>query len=88
MTRPDGYYARAFREATEATRAAALPGTWSTNANGSLACPHRDVSVCPACAAHPEVTEVAGAHFYDPTGDIAEGLEVPGANITGEEVPR
>lgn len=46
------------------------PETWRTNADGSLVCPHRDLSVCPACSSLPGVTEVAGAHFYDPDGSI------------------
>jgi hypothetical protein len=32
---------------------------------GSLACPHRDVSCCPVCAAkHEEVIEVYGQHYW------------------------
>ena len=32
---------------------------------GDLACPHRDVSCCDACAlAHPEIVEVYGQHFW------------------------
>jgi hypothetical protein len=40
------------------------PATWRTNADESLVCPHRDLSVCPACAAHPEVVEVYGVHYH------------------------
>ena len=47
------------------------PVTWRTNADGSLACPHRDLSVCPTCAEHPEVAEVVGAHYWDPSGELA-----------------
>jgi hypothetical protein len=33
--------------------------------DGSLACPHRDVSVCPTCAAkHAEIVDVYGRHFW------------------------
>lgn len=42
--------------------------SWRTNADGSLVCPHRELSVCPDCAAHPDVIEVEGAHFHDPHG--------------------
>lgn len=42
------------------------PSTWRTNADGSLVCPHRDLSVCAECARHPEVIEVYGAHYWDP----------------------
>ena len=32
---------------------------------GNLACPHRDVTCCPQCAAkHPEIVEVYGQHFW------------------------
>ena len=35
---------------------------------GTLACPHRDVSCCAECAAaHEEIVNVAGAHFWVPT---------------------
>lgn len=34
-----------------------------TNADGSLVCPHRDLSVCPPCAMLPNVREVYGAYF-------------------------
>jgi hypothetical protein len=41
-----------------------------TNADGTAVCPHRDLSVCPACASDPAVVEVVGAHYYIP--DAAE----------------
>jgi hypothetical protein len=52
------------------------PSTWRKDAADALACPHRDLSVCAACAAHPEVLEVAGAHYHDPDGSLAHELEV------------
>lgn len=60
--------------------------TWRTNPDGSLICPHRSLSVCDACALHPEVTAVAGVHYYDATGDIAAGIAEPERG--GEAVPR
>lgn len=51
------------------------PAYWRTDADGSLVCPHRDLSVCSDCATLPGVTEVAGAHFYDPDGKIAEATD-------------
>lgn len=50
------------------------PAWWRTNADGSLVCPHRDLSVCLACSTLPGVTEVAGAHYWDPDGEIARSL--------------
>lgn len=39
-------------------------------ADGSLVCPHRDLSVCPPCAASdPAIVDVVGAHFYIPDPD-------------------
>jgi hypothetical protein len=37
--------------------------TFRENPDGSLVCEHRDLSVCPKCAALPDVVEVCGAHF-------------------------
>ncbi len=51
------------------------PDRWRTNATGSLVCPHRNMSVCPDCAEHPDITDVAGAHFYDPDGKIREATD-------------
>jgi hypothetical protein len=43
------------------------PARWNTNADGSLVCPHRDLSVCPSClAAHDTVIDVFGAAYYTP----------------------
>jgi hypothetical protein len=33
--------------------------------DGSLACPHRNVTCCPQCAGeYPEIVEVYGRHFW------------------------
>lgn len=46
-------------------------------ADGSLVCPHRDLSVCPPCAASdPAIVDVVGAHFYVP--DPADRAEILG----------
>ena len=37
--------------------------TWTTNADGSAVCPHRDLTVCTDCRYHPDVVEVGGAFF-------------------------
>lgn len=43
------------------------PKGWREGHDSSLACPHRDCSVCPACAlANPEAQDCAGAHFWIP----------------------
>lgn len=47
------------------------PPGWHEQADGSLVCPHRDLSVCPACAQRPEAVEVVGAHFWLP-GELRE----------------
>jgi hypothetical protein len=40
---------------------------YRTNADGSAVCPHRDLSVCPACAhADHDLIAVAGSHFHFP----------------------
>ena len=55
------------------------PSRWRTNADDSLVCPHRDGSVCHACADNPDIVDVFGAHFHLP--DPAERA------ILAEEVP-
>lgn len=42
----------------------AIPASF--NADGSAVCAHRDLSVCPLCAAHPFYVEVVGAHYWVP----------------------
>ena len=60
----------------------ALPPGFREGHSGDLACPHRDVSCCRACAeAHPEIVEVYGQHFWvaDPTerAELARMLARP-----------
>lgn len=44
-----------------------LPRGFRRGHQGDLACPHRDVSCCSACAkAHPEIVDVYGQHFWVP----------------------
>jgi hypothetical protein len=50
------------------------PARWNTNADGSLVCPHRDMSVCRECAQHPQVLDVMGAHYIDHDGRLAAML--------------
>lgn len=46
------------------------PKGWHEQADGTLVCPHRDLSVCPSCAdAHEACVEVVGAHFWLPDAD-------------------
>ncbi len=48
-----------------------LPKGWREGHGGDLACPHRDCSVCPACAtATWQVMEIYGQHFW--IDDLAE----------------
>jgi hypothetical protein len=44
-----------------------LPKGWREGHASDLACPHRDVSVCPLCAKRPEVMLVAGMHMWVPS---------------------
>jgi hypothetical protein len=45
-----------------------LPKGFREGHSGDLACPHRDVSCCAVCAAaHPEIVEVYGQHFWVPS---------------------
>lgn len=43
-----------------------MPRGFRTNqSGGNIACPHRDVTCCPACAkAYVEIVEVYGQHFW------------------------
>jgi hypothetical protein len=61
-----------------------LPAGWRENSTGDVACPHRDVSCCPACAKHEEVVEVFGQHFWMEYPNEREALrrEVAAANIS------
>ena len=41
------------------------PRNFRAGHDGSLACPHRDVTCCPSCASkHVEIVEVYGHHFW------------------------
>jgi hypothetical protein len=66
-----------------------LPRGFRRGHDDSLACPHRDVSCCDACALkHPEIVDVVGAHFWVPDPSeraklaetIDESMEVEGAS--------
>lgn len=47
---------------------------YRTNADGSAACHHRDLTVCTNCATHPHIVEVFGAHYYLPDPADREAL--------------
>lgn len=66
-----------------------LPDGWHEAKDGALVCPHRDLSVCEACArAHAEVVDVGGVHFWvsDPARR-AEIAEVAKAVCSGSPLP-
>ena len=47
------------------TKLRRMPRGFRAGHDGSLACPHRDVSCCEGCAsAYPEIVDVMGAHFW------------------------
>lgn len=55
------------------------PASLRLGHDGSLACRHRDISCCTECAAaHPEVVEVYGVHYWvsDPVERAALVAEV------------
>lgn len=48
---------------------------WTDGHDGALACPHRDISVCPPCASgDPRVVDVYGAHYFDIDGTVLATL--------------
>lgn len=52
---------------TETTERPNPPKGWTEGHDGTLACPHRDLSVCDPCASeNVEACEVVGAHFWVP----------------------
>jgi hypothetical protein len=54
------------------------PRDWHEAKDGTLACPHRDLSVCPTCdAENVEALNVVGAHFWVP--DANQRAEIVGA---------
>lgn len=51
------------------------PSGWRHGHDGELACPHRDCSVCPGCAAaHDECVDVLGAHYWVADADERSAL--------------
>lgn len=53
-----------------------LPRYWKRLAADEVACPHRDLSVCPACTVvHPECVEVFGRFYWVPDARERELLE-------------
>jgi hypothetical protein len=58
-----------------------LPKGFRRGHTDNLACPHRDVTCCPVCAAkYPEIIEVYGQHFWP---DPAERAEIERMQATG-----
>jgi len=52
------------------------PRGFRTGHDDSLACPHRDVTCCPECAAkYPEIMDVAGRHYWVTDPDERAELE-------------
>ncbi len=53
-----------------------LPRPLRRGTQGEIACCHRDLSVCPACAAKyaPELVDVGGQHFWIPDAAEREAL--------------
>jgi len=54
----------------------ALPRGFRQGFDGDIACPHRDLSVCPTCALEhqPEIVESFGRHYW--VTDPAERTEL------------
>ena len=49
---------------------------YRTNADGSAVCRHRNLGVCPDCAAaDPELVEVVGAYYHVPDPDERAELQ-------------
>lgn len=54
----------------------ALPVGFRQLESGDIACPHRDVSCCKACAAeHPEIIEVYSQHFWEPNPNVRAAIQ-------------
>jgi hypothetical protein len=52
-----------------------LPPSYREGASGEAICPHRDLSVCPACAAaDPRLVDVVGAYYFVPDPDERRAL--------------
>lgn len=57
---------------------------YRTNADGSAVCPHRDLSVCPACRKDPNLVEASGAWFHFPEPGMADLARAEIARIRDE----
>jgi hypothetical protein len=50
--------------------------TFRENADDSLVCAHRDLSVCDECEAQTtELTECYGNYYWDPNGELMMALQ-------------
>jgi len=56
----------------------ALPAGFREGHDGDVACPHRDVSCCAACASSDFLFEVWGQHYHAPQGREAAIAELGG----------
>lgn len=56
-----------------------IPAHWNEQADGTLVCPHRSLSVCPDCFdAYDEVVDVWGVAYW--IADPADRAEIIGRN--------
>lgn len=67
-------------------RYARLPKGFRTGHCGDVACPHRDLSVCPECGSSDFLVEVYGQHFFAPDGREAAILMLTGDTEPTEAV--
>lgn len=63
-----------------------LPRGFREGHCGDVACPHRDLSCCPACAGSDFLVEVYGQHFFAPQGREAAVAEFRAEGATEKEV--
>ena len=63
---------------------ASTPKQFHVQADGSVVCPHRDLSVCADCAGDDRLVEVSGAYFYEPDPDARAELRAMLADIDAE----
>lgn len=69
------------------SRAKRLPRGFRRGHDDSLACKHRDLTCCHDCAAaHPEIVDVVGMHYWVPDED--ERAELLAILSTSEEETR
>lgn len=100
VTVVDGVHTATFTDGTVEVVPASTLTRMHEQADGSLVCVHRDLSVCPACAAHPAIVDVVGAHYFDADGTLAADIAGISAasggaltiidvndDLTGEHVP-